>query len=78
MASSCIMMAALFTMAGAGVDTPVSAVRKNLIVAMIAVFGVGFATGFGPITYVVSSEVPSLRLRDETARVGFGTNVLFK
>jgi hypothetical protein len=78
MLSSGIMLSGLLCMAGLGVDQPVSEQRTKGIIAMIIVFGVGFATGWGPLTYVVSTEVTSLRLRDLTTRLGFTVNVCFK
>lgn len=78
MLSSGIMLSGLLCMAGLGVNQPASEQRTKGIIAMIIVFGVGFATGWGPLTYVVSTEVTSLRLRDLTTRLGFTVNVCFK
>ncbi|KAL3470021.1 general substrate transporter [Aspergillus californicus] len=77
MVSSVIMICGLLTMAGLGVDEPVTTPRMKGVVAMIVVFGVGFASGWGPLTYVVVTEVTSLRLRDHTSRLGFAVNVCF-
>jgi len=78
MLSSVIMLSGLLCMASLGVKQPVSEQRTKGIIAMIIVFGVGFATGWGPLTYVVSTETTSLRLRDLTTRLGFTVNVCFK
>lgn len=48
------------------------------IVSMMVIMAVGFTIGWAPMTYVVSTELPALRLKDKTLRVGFGFNVLFK
>ncbi|VUC31109.1 unnamed protein product [Clonostachys rosea] len=77
MASALLMAGALFTMGGLGVQSPVPTANMRGIVAMIAVFTIGFATGWGPLTYVVTTEVSSLRLRDLNSRVGFTVNVIF-
>jgi hypothetical protein len=76
--SSCVMIAGLLTMASLGVEDPVTTPRMKGVVAMIVVFGCGFASGWGPLTYVVVTEVTSLRLRDHTSRFGFAINVCFK
>lgn len=72
------MLCGLITMAGLGIVQPVDEQKTKGIVAMLIIFGVGFATGWGPLTYVVSAEVSSLRLRDLTTRLGFTVNVCFK
>ncbi|KAH6652562.1 general substrate transporter [Truncatella angustata] len=76
MLSSVAMLGCLFAMGGLGVQSPVSTERKRGIVGMLSLFGVSFATGWGPLTYVVATEVSALRLRDQTARLGFGVNVV--
>ncbi|KAL4821862.1 general substrate transporter [Aspergillus spinulosporus] len=77
MLSSVIMLSALITMAGLGVNEPVTTQRMKGVISLMAVFGVGFASGWGPLTYVVVTEVSSLRLRDHTSRLGFAINVCF-
>ncbi|GKZ39285.1 hypothetical protein AbraIFM66950_012229 [Aspergillus brasiliensis] len=78
--SAGIQAVALFVMAGLG-EASSSASGSSLkhisaaIVAMLSLFGVGFATGWGPLTYVVSAEVPALRLRDQSQRVAMLTNI---
>lgn len=76
--SSFVMTAAMMTMGGLGVNMPVTDSRKNGIVSMISIFACGFSIGWAPMTYVVTTEVSALRLRDLTARVGFTANVIFK
>ncbi|KAH8702208.1 general substrate transporter [Talaromyces proteolyticus] len=75
--SSVIIIGALMTMGGLGINEPVTTSRMKGIISMIVIFGVGFSCGWGPLTYVVATEVSSLRLRDHTSRVGFGVNVCF-
>ncbi|KAL4999750.1 general substrate transporter [Aspergillus recurvatus] len=77
MLSSVIMLSGLTTMAGLGVNEPVTTQRMKGVISMMVVFGVGFASGWGPLTYVVVTEVSSLRLRDHTSRLGFAINVCF-
>lgn len=72
------MAAAMMTMGGLGIEEPVPTMKKNGIIGMIAVFGVGFCFGWAPLCYVVTSEVASLRLRDLTARLAFFINVATK
>lgn len=76
--SSCTMVAAMMTMGGLGLEMPVSVPRKNGIVAMISIFVYGFSMGWAPLSYVITTEVSALRLRDLTARVGFTVNVVIK
>lgn len=72
------MLAGLITMACLGIEQPVNEQKTKGIVAMLILFGVGFATGWGPLTYLVTTEVTSMRLRDLTTRLGFTVNVCFK
>lgn len=78
MISSIGMTAALFAMAGLGVKDSVSVPKEKGIIALIVIFGSAFASGWGPLTYVVVTEIASPRLRDHTSRVGFATNVCLK
>lgn len=71
------MAAAMMTMGGLGIGT-VTPARKNGIIAMMALFPLGFSMGLAPLTYVVTTEISALRLRDLTSRVGFTTNVIMK
>ncbi|KAF4448945.1 hypothetical protein F53441_7714 [Fusarium austroafricanum] len=75
-ASSCTMFAAMITMGGLGIESPVDDMRKKGVVAMMAVFASGFSMGWAPLVYVVTTEISALRLRDLTSRVGFTTNVI--
>lgn len=78
MFSSVVMTAALLTMAGLGLKEPVSVPREKGIIALIIIFSSAFSSGWGPLTYVVVTEITSPRLRDHTSRVGFATNVCLK
>ncbi|KAF5593532.1 RGT2-Sensor of high external glucose concentration [Fusarium pseudocircinatum] len=76
MASSVTMFAAMMTMGGLGIVTPVEDSRKKGVISMMAVFASGFGMGWAPLVYVVTTELSALRLRDLTSRVGFTTNVI--
>ncbi|KAF5702758.1 RGT2-Sensor of high external glucose concentration [Fusarium mundagurra] len=76
MASSVTMFAAMMTMGGLGIVTPVDDSRKKGVISMMAVFASGFGMGWAPLVYVVTTELSALRLRDLTSRVGFTTNVI--
>lgn len=78
MLSSGCMAAVLATMGGLGVQTPVTTDRMRGVVGVMALFGPSFALGWGPLCFVVATEVTSLRLRDKTNRIGFFINALFK
>ncbi|KAH6697374.1 general substrate transporter [Plectosphaerella plurivora] len=77
MLSSACMAAVLITMGGLGVQEPVPDNLKRGVVGVMALFGPSFALGWGPLCYVVATEVTSMRLRDKTSRIGFFVNVLF-
>ncbi|KAL6232586.1 hypothetical protein BDW75DRAFT_242803 [Aspergillus navahoensis] len=77
MLSSVIMLSGLITMAGLGVNEPVTTQRMKGVISLTVLFGVGFASGWGPLTYVVVTEVSSLRVRDHTSRLGFAISVYF-
>ncbi|KAG4273203.1 hypothetical protein FPRO04_09809 [Fusarium proliferatum] len=76
MASSVTMFAAMMTMGGLGIVSPVDDSRKKGVISMMAVFASGFGMGWAPLVYVVTTELSALRLRDLTSRVGFTTNVI--
>jgi hypothetical protein len=65
-------------MAGLGLKEPVSVSKEKGIVALIIIFSSGFSSGWGPLTYVVVTEITSPRLRDHASRLGFATNVCLK
>jgi MFS family permease len=70
-----IQAVALFTMGGLGVASPVTLSESTAIAAMMAIFGAGFGLGWGPLTYVVITELPALSLRDHSQRVSSLTNI---
>ncbi|CAG8931628.1 unnamed protein product [Penicillium salamii] len=70
-----VQATALLTMGGLGVRTP-SYAEKSAVAAMLSLFTVGFNIGWAPLTYVVTTEVPTLRLRDNSQRIASVTNVL--
>ncbi|KAH8671636.1 general substrate transporter [Xylariales sp. PMI_506] len=76
MASSTLMFAAFITMGSLGLHTPITGSYKIGIVSCITIFAAAFGVGWGPLPYVVTTEVAPAQLRDQTSRVGFGVNVL--
>ncbi|KAJ0295984.1 hypothetical protein COL5a_003047 [Colletotrichum fioriniae] len=70
-----VQTVALYTMAGLGVPKPVPNANKSGMVGMLLLFGAGFGLGWGPLTYVVVTEVPALRLRDRSQRVSSLVNI---
>lgn len=70
-----VQVAALLTMGGLGTAHPVTRQESTAIASMVAIFGVGFGLGWGPLTYVVVTELPALSLRDHSQRVSFLTNI---
>ncbi|KAF6834617.1 sugar transporter [Colletotrichum musicola] len=72
---SFVQASALFTMAGLGVPTPVPHSHKSGMVGMLLLFGAGFGLGWGPLTYVVVTEIPALRLRDRSQRASSLVNI---
>lgn len=57
------------------VNKPTIEVR-TAIVAMLSIFAFGFSLGWAPLTYVVTTELPSLHLRDQSQRVASLVNVV--
>lgn len=77
--SATVMMIALFVMGGVGTKSPIdgfSMSDKYTIVGMFFMLGGGFSLGWAPLTYVVTTEIPALRLRDKTQRVASFVNIL--
>ncbi|RDW85206.1 putative sugar transporter-1 [Coleophoma cylindrospora] len=70
-----IQVAGLFTMGGLGTVANPTLAMKNAIVAMLSVFLVGFSIGWAPLTYVITTELPALHLRDQTQQVASLVNV---
>ncbi|KAF2170476.1 hypothetical protein M409DRAFT_64209 [Zasmidium cellare ATCC 36951] len=70
-AGTLIQAAALFAMAGLGASSTLTDSIKIGIVAVISVSAFGFSIAWGPVTYIVTTELMSVRLRDVTSRVAF-------
>lgn len=66
------------TVGGLGLINNPSSQVKIAIVAMVTVFGCGFIFAWAPLTYVVTTEVAPLRLRDATQRTASTVNVIFQ
>jgi len=73
-----VQTVALMTMGGLGTPSTVPDSNKIGIVSMLALMTVGFSIGWAPLCYVVTTELPSLKLRDDTLRLGFFINVCLK
>lgn len=69
---------ALMTMGGLGTPSYITDGHKIGIVSMLALMATGFSIGWAPLCYVVTTELPALKLRDDTLRLGFFVNVLIK
>jgi hypothetical protein len=65
----------MIAMGALGIQEPVSVARRNGIVGTICIFVSGYSMGWAPMTYILTTELSALRLRDLTSRVGFTTNV---
>lgn len=76
LAGSVFQAAALFAMGGLGLGNTKSYSHKAGEVAMLSVFGAAFSFAWGPLTYVVTTELPALRLRDRSQRVASIMNIL--
>ncbi|CAK7205082.1 hypothetical protein SEUCBS139899_007847 [Sporothrix eucalyptigena] len=72
-----LMLCALLSMAGIGTQATLDRASKTGVMALMTVFGVAFGMGWGPMTWVVTTEIAALRLRDQTVRVGFLVNIVF-
>lgn len=64
-------------MGGLGFADASNPTVTKTIAAFCLMFGFFFAAGFGPLTYVVSAEMPTARLRNKTALFTFTTIALF-
>jgi MFS transporter, SP family, sugar:H+ symporter len=73
--SALIQAGGLFTMGGLGLQNPASYSHKTGEVAMLVISINGFLLGWAPLTYVVSAEIPALRLRDRSQRAGMLMNI---
>lgn len=73
---SALQFAALFAMGGLGLGNSSSFGHKAGEVAMLSVFGASFSFAWGPMTYIVTTELPALRLRDRSQRVASLTNII--
>lgn len=70
------MFAAIVTMGSLGTIQDPSDTVRTAIVAMLTVFAAGFVFAWAPLTYVVTTEVPALRLRDASQRTASLVNVV--
>lgn len=72
-----LQVCSLMAMGGLGTQKTTTVPMKSGIVAMMNIFTFGYAFGYAPLAYVISSEIPSLKLRDKTYRIGIMVNIIF-
>lgn len=73
-----LQMLWLFCMAGVGTISDPSLGIKKLIIACTALYSATFCWSWGPLTYIVTTEVSAPRLRDKTQRVASMVNIVTK
>lgn len=73
---SVLQAAALFAMGGLGLRGSKSYGHKAGEAACLSLFGAAFSFAWGPLNYVVTTELPALRLRDRSQRVASIMNIL--
>lgn len=73
---SVIQAIALLVMGGLGTGD-VTTAKKNGIVATMMINSFAYCISWAPLSYVISSEIPTPRLRDKTYAVGILFNILF-
>ncbi|KAI8313040.1 MFS transporter fmqE [Colletotrichum sp. SAR11_59] len=71
-----LQFAAIVTMGSLGTVSDPSFAVKTGIVAMLTVFAASYVLAWAPLNYVVSTEIPALRLRDASQRTASMVNVL--
>ncbi|KAH7394268.1 putative sugar transporter [Phaeosphaeria sp. MPI-PUGE-AT-0046c] len=71
-----VQTVALISMGSLGTPSVITPSLKIAIVAMLTLMSSGFSIGWAPLTYVVTTEIPALKLRDHTLRLGFFVNVV--
>lgn len=62
-----LQMLTIISMGALGTQTPTYATKTGLV-SLLAIFSASFVLAWAPITYVVTTEVPALRLRDMSQR----------
>jgi hypothetical protein len=70
------MFCAIITMGALGTVPNPSFGIKSGIAAMLTLFGSGFTFAFAPLNYVITTEIPALRLRDASQRTASIVNVV--
>lgn len=71
-----LQVAALFAMGGLGLAKSSSFSHRAGEVVMLSVFGAAFSFAWGPMNYIVTTELPALRLRDRSQRVSSLTDII--
>lgn len=75
LAGSTVQAVALVAMGGLGLRGTGAFAHKAGEAAMLSLFASAFSFAWGPLTYVVTTEMPALRLRDRSQRVASLTNI---
>ncbi|OZJ01990.1 hypothetical protein BZG36_04686 [Bifiguratus adelaidae] len=73
-----IQIASLLTMGSLGTIADKSVVVKQAIVSMVLVYSFGYSVGWAPLTYVLSTELPSPALREDTLRVAYTVKIFME
>lgn len=73
---SVIQAMALLAMGGLGTGDITTAKKKGVVATMM-INGFAYCISWAPLSYVISSEIPTPRLRDKTYAVGILFNILF-
>jgi SP family sugar:H+ symporter-like MFS transporter len=68
----------LFTMGGIGTIASPSLAQKHVIVGATALSSASLCFSWDPVNYIITTELPALRLRDKTQRVASIVNILTK
>lgn len=74
-----IQIASLFTMGGLGASSsnPPQSYKVGII-AMLSIFGFGFASGWAPVSHILTAEIPSTPVRDMTYRTASAVNIVIQ
>ncbi|KAL3484518.1 general substrate transporter [Aspergillus germanicus] len=70
------MFCAIVTMGALGTVASPSIGKKSGIIAMLVLFSSGYTFAFAPLNYVITTKIPSLRLRDASQRTASIVNVV--
>jgi SP family sugar:H+ symporter-like MFS transporter len=66
------------TMGALGTVANPSIPMRQGIVAMLLVFSFGYEIGWAPITYLISTEIPTPSMRENTLRFGYTVKLIME